>query len=209
MLLTVITLLISAFTSSTSPVHWRVLKDKLAYIIQQPQNLFSQENKRNLHSSYSFRHCNWSACSGYADADKWCKEQCHTEGFSLTGTYTFGDDLGHCLATGPQRVLQRGPNSASCFSIRYILVLLMSSSSCLRSFSRLPVTFILSSIFPSKTCFISQFLHTLWPIQLAFLLLIVCRILFSSLTMCNTSSFLTWSVRLTFHSLSSITFQTI
>jgi len=46
----------TAFTTSTSPVDWRVLKDKLAHIIQQPQNQFSQEDKRNIHASF----CHWN-----------------------------------------------------------------------------------------------------------------------------------------------------
>jgi len=182
-----------------------VLKDKLAHIIQQPQNQFSQEDKRNLYAS--FCHWNWSGCNGDADAVKWRKEHCHTEGFSPTGTHTFGDDSEHCTVSGPQRVLQTWWNNASCFNTRYLLIFLTSSSSCLRILSRLLVTFILPSIFPSITCFISQFLHKLWPIQLAFLLLTACRILLSSLTLCNTSSFLTRSVQLISQSLSSTTFQ--
>jgi hypothetical protein len=122
-------------------------------------------------------------------------------------THTFGDDSGHFLATGPQRVLQRGRNSASSFSIRYLLLFLTSSTSCLRILSRLPDTFILPSIFPSITCLRSQFLHKLWPIQLAFLLLIVCRTFLCSLTLCNTTSFLRRSAQLISQSLSSTTFQ--
>jgi hypothetical protein len=42
-----------------------------------------------------------------------------------------------------------------------------------------------------------QFLRKIWPIQFAFLLFTVCRRFLSSLTLlCNTSSFLTWSVQL-------------
>jgi hypothetical protein len=41
----------------------------------------------------------------------------------------------------------------------------------------------------------------MWPIQLAFLVFIVCMIFLSSLTVCNTSSFLTRLVQLTFCSL--------
>ena len=195
----------TAFTTSTSPVDWRVLKDKLAHIIQQPQNQFSQEDKRNIHAS--FCHWNWSGCSGDVDADKWRKEHNHTEVFSPRRTHTFGDDSGNFLATGPQRVLQTGWNNDSCFNTRYLLVFLTSSSSCLRILSRLPITSMLPSIFPPITCFISQFLHKLWPIKLAFLLLTACRIFLSSLTLCNTSSFLTRSVQLISQSLSSTTFQ--
>jgi hypothetical protein len=38
----------------------------------------------------------------------------------------------------------------------------------------------------------------MWPIQLAFRLLISCMIFLCSLTLSNTSSFLTWSVQLIF-----------
>jgi len=41
----------------------------------------------------------------------------------------------------------------------------------------------------------------MWPIQLAFGLLISCRIFLCSSTLCNTSSFLTWLVQLIFSSL--------
>jgi hypothetical protein len=51
---------------------------------------------------------------------------------------------------------------------------------------------------PSITCFRRQFLRKIWPIQLASSFLISCRIFLCSLTLCNTSSFLTWSVQLTF-----------
>jgi hypothetical protein len=36
----------------------------------------------------------------------------------------------------------------------------------------------------------------MWPIQLAFLIFIVCRIFPPSLTLCNISSFLTWLIQL-------------
>ena len=41
----------------------------------------------------------------------------------------------------------------------------------------------------------------MWPIQLAFRILISCRIFLCSLTVSNTSSFLTWSFKLIFSSL--------
>jgi hypothetical protein len=50
-------------------------------------------------------------------------------------------------------------------------------------------------IFPSATCFIRQWLCNMWPIQLDCLLFIVCTILLSPLTLCNTSSFShNWSI---------------
>jgi hypothetical protein len=45
-----------------------------------------------------------------------------------------------------------------------------------------------------------QFLRKMWSIQLVFLHFAVCRILLSSLTLCNTSSFLIRSVQLIFSS---------
>jgi len=53
-------------------------------------------------------------------------------------------------------------------------------------------------IFPSITRCRRQFLRKMWPIQFAFRLFTSCRIFLCSLTLCNTSSFLTWSVQLIF-----------
>ena len=53
-------------------------------------------------------------------------------------------------------------------------------------------------IFPSITCLRRQFLLKMWPIKLAFRLLISCRIFLCSLILSNTSSFLTRSVQLIF-----------
>ena len=61
--------------------------------------------------------------------------------------------------------------------------------------------FLLSLILPSITCFRRQFLRKMWPIQLAFRFLISCRIFLCTLTLSNTSSFLTWSVQLIFSTL--------
>jgi hypothetical protein len=47
-------------------------------------------------------------------------------------------------------------------------------------------------------CFKMHFLHNMQPIQSAFLLFTVCTIFLSSLTLCNTPSFLTRSVQLIF-----------
>jgi predicted CDP-diglyceride synthetase/phosphatidate cytidylyltransferase len=107
-----------------------------------------------------------------------------------------------CLTRGPwpipKRVLHRVRSSASSFNIQYIFFSLKSSNSCLRLLPRLSVIYILPSCFPSITCFRRQFLRKMWPIQLAFLLFIVCTIFLCSLTLCNTSSFLTRSVQLIF-----------
>jgi len=90
------------------------------------------------------------------------------------------------------------PHSA----IQYILLQmrvsslsLRSSNSFLRLLSRLPVTSIHSCIFPSITRCIREFLR---KIQFAFHLRISCRIFICSLTLSNTSSFVTWSVQLIF-----------
>jgi hypothetical protein len=80
------------------------------------------------------------------------------------------------------------------------LVSLRSSRSYLRLLPRLPVT----SIFPLITCFRRQFLCKIWPIQLALLIFVVCRMFLFSLTRGNTASLFTWLVQLIF---SSTTFQ--
>jgi len=111
--------------------------------------------------------------------------------------------------TFPKWVLHTVQSSASSFNIKYPLFSLRtsSSSSCLYLLPHLCVTSILPFIFPSVRCFRRQFLCQMWPIHLAFLLFIVCRIFLSSFTLCYTSSFLTQSVQLIFVSLSSTTLQ--
>ena len=107
-----------------------------------------------------------------------------------------------CLTTGPkplpQRALHVVRSSASSFKWEYPLLSLRSSSSFLRLLPRLLVTSIPPFIFPSTIRCRSQFLPKMWPIQLAFHLLISCRIFLCSLTLSNTSSFLAWSVQLIF-----------
>jgi hypothetical protein len=92
-----------------------------------------------------------------------------------------------CLTTGPyplpKRVLHRVRSSTSSFNFQYPLASLRPSSSCLHLFPRLPVISILPSNFHSITCFRRQFLRKMWPIEIAFLLFIVCRIFLSSLTL--------------------------
>jgi hypothetical protein len=96
-----------------------------------------------------------------------------------------------CLTTVPQPlpqpVLHTVRSSASSFSLHYPLVsfkvvqyLHTFSSSSSRHFNS-------PSLFPSLMCFIMQFLHKMWPIQLAFLLFTVYRIFLSFLTVHNTS----------------------
>jgi hypothetical protein len=96
----------------------------------------------------------------------------------------------------PNRVLHTLRSSASSFSLQYLLVSLRSSSSCLLLLASLAVTSILPSICPSLTCFRRQLLRKMWPIQVAFLLLIVFSVFLSSLTLCQTSSFFTPSIQL-------------
>ena len=86
----------------------------------------------------------------------------------------------------------------SCFNSQYPLLSLRSSSNFLRLLPRLPVTSIPLFIFPSITHCRRQFLRKMWPIQFAFRFLISCRIFLCSLTLSNTSSFLTRSVQLIF-----------
>ena len=75
-----------------------------------------------------------------------------------------------CPQPLPKRVLYQVRSSASFFlSFQYPLVSLRTSSSCLHLIPRLPVASVLTSIFPSITCFRRQFLRNMWPIQLAFL----------------------------------------
>ena len=98
----------------------------------------------------------------------------------------------------PKRFLHIVRSRASSFNWQYPLLSLRSSSSFLRLLPRLLVTSICPFIFPSITCCRRQFLRKMWPIQLAFRFFISCRIFLCSLTLSNTSSFLTWSVRLIF-----------
>ena len=66
-------------------------------------------------------------------------------------------------------------SSAFCFNFAVSSSVIKSSSGCLLLILRLLVTSILLFIFLWITCFRRQFLRKMWPIQLAFLLFIVCR----------------------------------
>ena len=107
-----------------------------------------------------------------------------------------------CQTTGPKplpkRFLHIVGSRASSFNWQYPLLSLRSSSSFLLLLPRLLFTSICPFIFPSITCCRRQFLRKMWPIQLAYRFLISCRIFLCSLTLSNTSSFLTWSVQLIF-----------
>jgi hypothetical protein len=110
--------------------------------------------------------------------------------------------LAVCLTTGPKPLpkpaLHIVRSKVFSFKWEYPLLSLKPSSSFLRLLPRLPVTSIPSFIFPSITYFRRQFLRKMWLIQLTFRLLISCRIFLCSLTLRNTSSFLTWLVQLIF-----------
>ena len=108
-----------------------------------------------------------------------------------------------CLTTSlkppPKRFLHIVRSRASSFKWQYPLLSLRSSSSFLRLLPRLPATSIpFFFIFPLITLCSSQFLRKMWLTPLAFSFLISCRIFLCSLTLSNTSSFLTWSVQLIF-----------
>ena len=107
-----------------------------------------------------------------------------------------------CLTTGPKPLPKRAIHIArsrpSSFKWEYPLVSLRSSNSFLRLLPCLPVTSVPPCIFPSVTRCRRQFRRKMWPIQFAFRLHISCRIFLCSLTLSNTSSFLTWSVQLIF-----------
>jgi hypothetical protein len=94
--------------------------------------------------------------------------------------------------------------SAFSFNFHYLLFSLKLSSSWLHHLPCLLVTYIIPSVFPSITRSRRQFLCQMWPI----LLFIACRLFFFSLTLCHTSSFLTWSVQL-ISSFSCTTFQNL
>jgi hypothetical protein len=110
--------------------------------------------------------------------------------------------LAVCLTTGskplPKPALHIVRSRAFSFRCEYPLLFLRLSCSFLRLLSRLLVTCIPPFIFALITCYRRQFLLKMWPIQLAFRLLISCRIFLCSLTLSNTSPFLSWSVQLVF-----------
>ena len=95
-----------------------------------------------------------------------------------------------CLTTGPKpppkRCLHIMRSRASSCKWEYPLLSLRSSSSFLCLLPRLLATSISPFIFPSTTRFRRQFLHKIWPIQLAFRFLISCRKFLCSLTLSNT-----------------------
>jgi hypothetical protein len=105
----------------------------------------------------------------------------------------------------PKRALHIVRSRASSFKWEYPLLSLKSSNNFLRLLPCLPVTSIPPCIFPSVTRCRRQFRRKMWPFQFAFRLRISCRIFLCSLTLSNTSSFLTWSVQLIFSILLKLT----
>jgi hypothetical protein len=95
--------------------------------------------------------------------------------------------LAVCLTTGPKPLPKRAVHMlrsrAFSFGSEYPLLSFRSPSRFLRLFPRLPVTSIHPFTFPSVTCCRRQFLRKMWPIQLAFRLLISCRIFLCCLTL--------------------------
>jgi len=116
--------------------------------------------------------------------------------------YYYVIHLAVCLTTGPKPLPKPALHTvrfrASSFNCQYPLLSLRSFSNLLRLLPRLPVTSIHPLIFPPITRCRRQFLRKMWPIQLAFRFRISCRLFLCSLTLSNTSSFLTWSVQLIF-----------
>jgi len=105
---------------------------------------------------------------------------------ALTPSHSF-IQLVICITTGPNPLPKRALHivrpRTSFFNCEFPLLSLRSSSSFLRFLPRLPVTFIPPFIFPSIARCRRQFLRKMWPIQLAYRLLISCRIFLCSLTL--------------------------
>ena len=116
---------------------------------------------------------------------------CHLCTKKLTNGCKIQSFLTQCFVTGPQslrkRVIHRVRSRASAFKFKNLLSSLGSTRSCLILPPRLPV----NSIFPWITCFRRQFIRKMWWNQLPYLRYILCGMLLSSLTECNTSSFST------------------
>jgi len=96
-----------------------------------------------------------------------------------------------CLMTGPQAlpqpVLHTVRSSTSSCNFQYLLFSLRPFRIVAAYVFLLVFPPLLSfpiSIFPSINCFRRQFLHRIWPIQVAFLVFIVCKIFFSAFWFC-------------------------
>jgi hypothetical protein len=106
--------------------------------------------------------------------------------------------LAVCLTTGPKPLSKRAlyivRSRASSFRCEYPLLSFWSSSSFLRLLPRLPVTYIPPFIFPSVTCCRRMYVRKMWPIQLAFRLLISCRIFLCPWLLSNTYFFISYMI---------------
>jgi len=141
-------------------------------------------------------------CGIYQICSYYC---CNLKNFKFLYIIVFNHSFIHlavCLTTGAKPLAKRAlhivGSRASSFKWEYPLLSLRSSNSFVRLLPCLPVISLPPFIFPPITRCRRQFLHKVWPIQFAFRLRISCRIFLSSLTLSNTSSFLTWSVQLIF-----------
>jgi hypothetical protein len=98
--------------------------------------------------------------------------------FDLATVIKFFNTWSVLLQVLTNQVLHGVESSASSFKFQRLLVSPKSSSSCFRLIPRL----LLPSIFPSMMCFRRQFVRKIWPIHLAHLHIIVCRMFLSFLT---------------------------
>lgn len=97
----------------------------------------------------------------------------------------------------PNPVLHRERSSASSFSLQYPLVSSRSPSSWLLLLPPLPVTYILSSIFPSISCFRPSFYARCYQFYQHSCVFITCNIILFFLTINNISLFFSRSAQLT------------
>ena len=120
---------------------------------------------------------------------------------SLSNNRYNGRSIDSLKTSSPQR-----QSNESSFNFQHLLFSLISSSSCLSLLYRIPLTYILSFVFPLITCFTRQLLGKMWPIQLAFLLFMVYKIFQIAWHLYN-NYFLTRSVQVISPAFSSTIFQ--
>jgi len=144
-----------------------------------------------------FRVTKLSLCRGFLTL--WCKLCRILQLLPIQAIPPYSTSCIHpvfCLKTGPKpppkRCLHMVRSRVSSFKWEYPL---LSLGHPVASY----VFFLIFIPLPSPPLFfLRQLLRKMWPIQLAFCFLISCRIFLCSLTVSNTSSFLTWSVQLIF-----------
>jgi len=131
-------------------------------------------------------------CGCWASAVKVWKKSlcCNISKYILLATVLVKQQSPCSLSYDGPTASYKAWSSVSSFNFLYLLVYLMSSSSCWSLLSRLQV----SSNFPAMTCIRRQFLSKMCSC----LRFIVNRIFLCSLTLCNTSAFCTRSVQLIF-----------